>query len=301
MKSIEPSESIMSATVLDGKKIGRMIEEQLHNQIINLQSRDIFPHLAVVIVGDDPASHVYVRNKEMACERCGIKSTRIDLDGEISEEEILAIIHKLNSDNSVHGILVQSPLPEGINESMITDAILPEKDVDGFHKMNLGRLVQGDSSGLLPCTPAGIMKILELSNIDLSGKNALVIGRSRIVGMPMSILLAQRGIDATVTIAHSRTKNLPDICREADLVVAAIGRPEFVKSDWIKPGATVIDVGINRIQDSSRKSGYRLAGDVDSGAFNVAGHITPVPGGVGPMTIAMLMTNTIKATESMFR
>jgi len=288
----------MSATVLDGKKIGRVIEEELNHRIINLQSKAIIPHLAVVIVGDDPASHVYVRNKEMACERCGIKSTRIDLEGDISEKEILDTVHMLNSDNSVHGILVQSPLPEGINESLVTDAISPQKDVDGFHKMNLGRLVQGDSSGLLPCTPAGIMKILESSDIDLSGKNALVIGRSRIVGMPMSILLAQRGIDATVTIAHSRTKNLQDICREADLVVAAIGRPEFVKSEWIKPGATVIDVGINRVKDSSRKSGYRLVGDVDSGASNVAGNITPVPGGVGPMTIAMLMSNTIMATEN---
>ncbi len=298
MKCIGPFESIMSATVLDGKKIGRVIEEELNHRIINLQSKAIIPHLAVVIVGDDPASHVYVRNKEMACERCGIKSTRIDLEGDISEKEILDTVHMLNSDNSVHGILVQSPLPEGINESLVTDAISPQKDVDGFHKMNLGRLVQGDSSGLLPCTPAGIMKILESSDIDLSGKNALVIGRSRIVGMPMSILLAQRGIDATVTIAHSRTKNLQDICREADLVVAAIGRPEFVKSEWIKPGATVIDVGINRVKDSSRKSGYRLVGDVDSDASNVAGNITPVPGGVGPMTIAMLMSNTIMATEN---
>ena len=288
----------MSATVLDGKKIGRVIEEELNHRIINLQGKAIIPHLAVVIVGDDPASHVYVRNKEMACERCGIKSTRIDLDGDISEKEILDTVNMLNSDNSVHGILVQSPLPEGINESLVTDAISPEKDVDVFHKMNLGRLVQGDSSGLLPCTPAGIMKILESSDIDLSGKNALVIGRSRIVGMPMSILLAQRGIDATVTIAHSRTKNLQDICREADLVVAAIGRPEFVKSEWIKPSATVIDVGINRVKDSSRKSGYRLVGDVDSDASNVAGSITPVPGGVGPMTIAMLMSNTVMATES---
>ena len=288
----------MSATVLDGKKIGRVIEEELNHRIINLQSKAIIPHLAVVIVGDDPASHVYVRNKEMACERCGIKSTRIDLEGDISEKEILDTVHMLNSDNSVHGILVQSPLPEGINESLVTDAISPQKDVDGFHKMNLGRLVQGDSSGLLPCTPAGIMKILESSDINLSGKNALVIGRSRIVGMPMSILLAQRGIDATVTIAHSRTKNLQDICREADLVVAAIGRPEFVKSEWIKPGATVIDVGINRVKDSSRKSGYRLVGDVESDASNIAGNITPVPGGVGPMTIAMLMSNTIMATEN---
>ena len=292
-----PFESIMSATVLDGKKMGRLIEEELHNRIISLQSKGVSPHLAVVIVGDDPASHVYVRNKEMACERCGIQSTRIDLEEGITEQEILDTVYRLNSDDSVHGILVQSPLPDDINESLVTDAISPQKDVDGFHKMNLGRLVQGDASGLLPCTPAGVMKILELSNIDVSGKNALIIGRSRIVGMPMSILLAQRGIDATVTIAHSRTENLSEICRRADLVVAAIGSPEFVKSDWIKPGSTVIDVGINRIIDSSRKSGYRLVGDVESGASDIAENITPVPGGVGPMTIAMLMSNTIMATE----
>ena len=234
----------------------------------------------------------------MACERCGIRSTRIDLDRSASEQEILETVDMLNSDNSIHGILVQSPLPEGIDESKITERISPAKDVDGFHTMNLGRLVQGDASGLLPCTPAGIMKILEVSNINLSGKDALVIGRSRIVGLPMSLLLAQRGIDATVTIAHSRTKNLPEICRKSDIVVAAIGRAEFVKSDWIKPGATVIDVGINRIEDSSRKSGYRLVGDVEIDVSNVAGNITPVPGGVGPMTIAMLMSNTIMATES---
>ena len=250
------------------------------------------------IVGDDPASHVYVRNKELACERCGIRSTRIDLDRSASEQEILETVDMLNSDNSIHGILVQSPLPEGIDESKITERISAAKDVDGFHTMNLGRLVQGDASGLLPCTPAGIMKILEVSNINLSGKDALVIGRSRIVGMPMSLLLAQRGIDATVTIAHSRTKNLPEICRKSDIVIAAIGSAEFVKSDWIKPGATVIDVGINRIEDSSRKSGYRLVGDVEIDVSNVAGNITPVPGGVGPMTIAMLMSNTIMATES---
>ncbi len=288
----------MSAVTLDGKKIGRVIEDGLRSRISDLHAREIFPHLAVVIVGDDPASHVYVRNKELACERCGIRSTRIDLDRSTSEQEILDTVDMLNSDNSIHGILVQSPLPEGIDESKITERISPAKDVDGFHTMNLGRLVQGDASGLLPCTPAGIMKILEVSNINLSGKDALVIGRSRIVGMPMSLLLAQRGIDATVTIAHSRTKNLPEICRKSDIVVAAIGRAEFVKSDWIKPGATVIDVGINRIEDSSKKSGYRLVGDVEIDVSNVAGNITPVPGGVGPMTIAMLMSNTIMATES---
>ena len=287
----------MAATILDGRKLGRTIEKDLMSRIENLKGRGLHPHLAVVIVGDDPASHVYVRNKEMACERCGIKSTRIDLDSSVTEIEILKVVEMLNLDDSVNGILVQSPLPKGIDESMIIDAINPQKDVDGFHNVNLGKLVQGNTSGLLPCTPAGIMKILEFSDFETSGKNALVIGRSRIVGMPLSILLAQRGIDATVTIAHSRTKNLAEICRQADLVVAAIGRAEFVKPEWIKPGAMVIDVGINRIPDSTRKNGSRLTGDVDPDVMDIAGWMTPVPGGVGPMTIAMLMSNTVMGTE----
>ena len=211
------------------------------------------------------------------------------------------MVEKLNSDESVHGILVQSPLPPSIDESLIIDAISPLKDVDGFHKMNLGNLVQGDVSGLLPCTPAGIMKMLELSGYETSGKNALVIGRSRIVGMPISILLAQKGIDSTVTVAHSRTKNLADICLQADLIIAAIGRAEFVKSEWVKPGAMVIDVGINRVPDSTKKSGFRLTGDVDPEVAKNAGWISPVPGGVGPMTIAMLMSNTVLATEILSR
>ena len=287
----------MAATILDGRELGRTIEKDLMSRIENLKGRGLHPHLAVVIVGDDPASHVYVRNKEMACERCGIKSTRIDLDSSVTEIEVLKVVEMLNLDDSVNGILVQSPLPKGIDESLIIDAINPQKDVDGFHNVNLGKLVQGNTSGLLPCTPAGIMKILEFSDFETSGKNALVIGRSRIVGMPLSILLAQRGIDATVTIAHSRTKNLAEICRQADLVVAAIGRAEFVKPEWIKPGAMVIDVGINRIPDSTRKSGSRLTGDVDPDVMDIAGWMTPVPGGVGPMTIAMLMSNPVMGTE----
>ena len=212
----------MTAAILDGRELGRIIEKDLVSRIKSLKGRDIHPHLAVVIVGDDPASHIYVRNKEMACERCGIKSTRIDLDSSATEVEILQVVEMLNLDDSIHGILVQSPLPKDIDESLIIDAINPKKDVDGFHNMNLGRLVQGNTSGLLPCTPAGIMKILEYSDFETSGKNALVIGRSRIVGMPISILLAQRGIDTTVTIAHSRTQNLADICRQADLVIACL-------------------------------------------------------------------------------
>ncbi|MDC0501682.1 bifunctional 5,10-methylenetetrahydrofolate dehydrogenase/5,10-methenyltetrahydrofolate cyclohydrolase [Euryarchaeota archaeon] len=291
----------MSAITLDGRELGRTIEKDLRSRIDDLKAKGVSPHLAVVIVGDDPASHVYVRNKEIACNRCGIISTRIDLDSTVTEQDILRVVEKLNSDESVHGILVQSPLPPSIDESLIIDAISPLKDVDGFHKMNLGNLVQGDVSGLLPCTPAGIMKMLELSGYETSGKNALVIGRSRIVGMPISILLAQKGIDSTVTVAHSRTKNLADICLQADLIIAAIGRAEFVKSEWVKPGAMVIDVGINRVPDSTKKSGFRLTGDVDPEVAKNAGWISPVPGGVGPMTIAMLMSNTVHATEILSR
>lgn len=301
MKCAVPFELIMSAITLDGRELGRTIEKDLRSRIDDLKAKGVSPHLAVVIVGDDPASHVYVRNKEIACNRCGIISTRIDLDSTVTEQDILRVVEKLNSDESVHGILVQSPLPPSIDESLIIDAISPLKDVDGFHKMNLGNLVQGDVSGLLPCTPAGIMKMLELSGYETSGKNALVIGRSRIVGMPISILLAQKGIDSTVTVAHSRTKNLADICLQADLIIAAIGRAEFVKSEWVKPGAMVIDVGINRVPDSTKKSGFRLTGDVDPEVAKNAGWISPVPGGVGPMTIAMLMSNTVLATEILSR
>ena len=287
----------MSATLLDGKALGLRIEDSLVERVVSLKSRGVEPHLAVVLAGDDAASHVYVRNKQRACERCGIKSTRIDLPSDVSQEELMQVVNELNSDDSIHGILVQSPTPPSTDELSITEAIDPSKDVDGFHPMNLGRLVMGQSDGLLPCTPAGVMAMIDDAGINLQGAKAVVIGRSRIVGMPLALMLAQKGIDATVTIAHSRTKDAAEICREADLVVAAIGRPTTVKADWIKPGATVIDVGINRINDESRESGSRLAGDVDPEAAQVAGYMTPVPGGVGPMTIAMLMTNTVRAAE----
>jgi len=282
---------------LDGKALGLRIEDSLVERVASLKSRGVEPHLAVVLAGDDAASHVYVRNKQRACERCGIKSTRIDLPSDVSQEELMQVVNELNSDDSIHGILVQSPTPPSTDELSITEAIDPSKDVDGFHPMNLGRLVMGQSDGLLPCTPAGVMAMIDDAGINLQGAKAVVIGRSRIVGMPLALMLAQKGIDATVTIAHSRTKDAAEICREADLVVAAIGRPTTVKADWIKPGATVIDVGINRINDESRESGSRLAGDVDPEAAQVAGYMTPVPGGVGPMTIAMLMTNTVHAAE----
>ena len=248
----------MSAVILDGKALGLRIEEHLAERVAALKNSGIEPHLAVVLAGDDPASHVYVRNKQRACERCGIKSTRIDLPNDVSQEQLMRVVANLNSDESVHGILVQSPTPDGTDELAITETIDPSKDVDGFHPTNLGRLVMGQTDGLLPCTPAGVIQIIEDANIDLTGKKAVVIGRSRIVGMPLALLLAQKGIDATVTIAHSRTEDIGEICRTADLVVAAIGRAETIQADWIKPGATVIDVGINRVVDESRDSGCRL-------------------------------------------
>ena len=297
MKDERVYASNVSAVLLDGKSLGLRIEGDLAERVASLKSQGIEPHLAVVLAGNDPASHVYVRNKERACERTGIRSTRIDLSENVSQLELMQVVTDLNTDDTVHGILVQSPTPAGTDELAITEAIDPAKDVDGFHPMNLGRLVMGKSDGLLPCTPAGVMAMIADAEIDLIGAKAVVIGRSRIVGMPLALLLAQKGIDATVTIAHSRTKDAAEICREADLIVAAIGRPATVKADWIKPGATVIDVGINRVVDESRDSGSRLAGDVDPAAAEIAGHITPVPGGVGPMTIAMLMSNTVRAAE----
>ena len=282
----------MSAVIIDGKALGRSIEDGLSERVAALRERGVTPNLAVVIAGEDPASQVYVRNKQRACERCGILSTRIDLPPTATQDDILEIVANLNADDSVHGILVQSPAPEGVDELAVAGAIDPAKDVDGFHPSNLGKLVQGVSDGLLPCTPAGVLRMLEESGVALSGSKAVVIGRSRIVGMPMALMLAQRGIDCTVTIAHSRTHDVAALCREADIVVAAIGRPHTVKPDWIKPGAAVVDVGI------SRADGGGLAGDVDPGVAEVAGWMTPVPGGVGPMTIAMLLSNTVRAAES---
>ena len=282
----------MSAVIVDGKALALSLEKGLRKRVAALEERGVVPHLAVVIAGDDPASHVYVRNKQRACERCGILSTRIDLPSRTTLEGILEVVAELNDDSSVHGILVQSPAPEGVDELAIASAISSKKDVDGFHPNNLGKLVQGDASGLLPCTPSGVLMMLEDSGTGLSGAKAVVLGRSRIVGMPMALMLAQRGVDATVTIAHSRTEDTAALCREADIVVAAIGRPHTVKADWIKPGAFVVDVGISRADDGG------LAGDVDPRVSEVAGWLTPVPGGVGPMTIAMLMVNTVSAAES---
>lgn len=284
----------MDAILLNGKKLSLEIEEDLKLSVKRLNNINIYPHLAVILVGDDPASEVYVKNKEMACERTGIRSTKLVLPSSTSEDEILDIIKKMNNDEEIHGILVQSPTPGTINELLVTKRITPKKDVDGFHPYNLGKLIQGDVGGLLPCTPAGIMKLLEKSEIELSGKRVTVIGRSRIVGIPLSLMLVQKGIDATVTIAHSKSKNLAKLCLQSDIVIAAIGKPEAIKSEWINPGTVIVDVGISRIVDP--KTGKsKLVGDVCTEVMKIASHMTPVPGGVGPMTIAMLLSNTVKA------
>ena len=287
----------MVASVLDGKACAAAVEEALKGRIQKCLDNGIVPHLAVVIVGDDPASHVYVGAKVRACQRLGIKSTHIELGGSTSEDELRNIIAELNNDNTIHGILIQSPLPMHMDEEALTDLIDPSKDVDGFHPVNLGRLVQSREDCLIPCTPNGVMRMLDWAGIQTKGKTALVIGRSRNVGMPQAILLASRGADATVTVAHSRTENMEQQCRQADIVVAAVGRPNMVKKSWIKDGAVVVDVGINRVDDVNSPRGYSLVGDVEKSANEVASWITPVPGGVGPMTVAMLMENTVSAAE----
>ena len=289
----------MAAQRLDGRACASEVEADLLNRVSTLKSSGTEPHLAVIIVGDDPASHVYVNSKVKTCARLGIRSTHIALPSTTEEAVLEQHIRSLNEQNDVHGILVQSPLPAHMDEEALTDLISPEKDVDGFHPQNLGRLVQGRTDGMLPCTPSGVMRMLRWANIDLKGKRAVVLGRSRIVGMPAALLLAARGADATVTVVHSRTNDIEDVCKEADVLVAAVGRPDMVKASWVKPGAVVVDVGINRVDDDTRERGWRLAGDVDPSVAEVASWLSPVPGGVGPMTIAMLMENTVRAAESL--
>jgi methylenetetrahydrofolate dehydrogenase (NADP+)/methenyltetrahydrofolate cyclohydrolase len=289
-----------SATRIDGKaKAAELSAAITAETAALLKEHGITPGLAVVIVGEDPASQVYVRNKKRTAEACGFHSVQHTLAVDASQEDVLALITDLNTDDAIHGILVQLPLPGHLDEQLITQSILPNKDVDGFHYINIGKLTAGDTAdAFVPCTPAGCMLMVEdhLGD-DLSGKNAVVIGRSNIVGKPMASLLLAK--NATVTITHSRTKDLPGVVRAADIVVAAVGRPNMVKGDWLKPGAIVIDVGINRIDveiDGETKS--KLTGDVDyDEAMSVAGAITPVPGGVGPMTIIMLMSNTLRSAR----
>jgi methylenetetrahydrofolate dehydrogenase (NADP+)/methenyltetrahydrofolate cyclohydrolase len=281
----------MTARVIDGKQIAEQTRtEAAEGAARLLKEKGVVPHLAAVLVGDDPASAVYVRNKHIACQKAGFKSTLHRLAATTSQAELMTLVQALNADPDVHGILVQLPLPKGLDSTAILDAIHPSKDVDGFHAENVGLMSQGRPR-FLPCTPAGVMRMLKVSGIPTSGKHAVVIGRSDIVGKPMAMLLAQKGVDATVTLCHSRTPDLGAFCRAADILVAAIGIPEFVKGDMVKPGAVVIDVGINRLGD-------KLVGDVDyEAAAKVASAITPVPGGVGPMTIAMLLENTLRSAR----
>ena len=281
---------------IDGKALAQELRDSLAVEVKQLHDeRGITPGLTVILVGEDPASQVYVRNKVRQTKEVGMISNEIRMPAETSQQALLDELDKLNTDPAVHGILVQLPLPKHIDEALIIDTILPEKDVDGFHPMNSGRLCNGDDAALVPCTPQGCVLLAKKHLGDnLSGKHAVVIGRSNIVGKPVSLLLLQES--CTVTIAHSRTKDLPALCATADILVAAVGRPEMVKADWVKPGATVIDVGINRIDTEDGKG--RLVGDVDYADVEpVADAITPVPGGVGPMTIACLLKNTVEAAR----
>jgi methylenetetrahydrofolate dehydrogenase (NADP+)/methenyltetrahydrofolate cyclohydrolase len=281
---------------IDGKAVAASVLDECRDEVAKLKARGIVPGLAVVLIGEDPASKVYVGAKVRTCGELGLHSRKIELPRETTQDELLDVVRELNADPAIHGILVQSPPPPQIDEEAVVRAIDPRKDVDGFHPENVAKLALEDPSGFVPCTPAGCMRLLQESGVETAGAETVVVGRSMIVGKPMALLLMARGIDATVTVAHSRSRDLPAICRRADILVAAVGRPEKIRGDWVKPGAVVIDVGINRIEDATRKSGYRLIGDVayDEVAEKAAA-ITPVPGGVGPMTIAMLMKNTLAA------
>lgn len=288
----------MGATIIDGKAIAAEIRAEVAVKVKKLKENGITPCLAVILVGENPASVSYVTGKQKALSEVGMKDRSIRLPENTDESELLEIIGKLNEDDSVHGILVQLPLPKHIDEEKIILAIKPEKDVDGFHPMNVGNLVIGKKT-FLPCTPHGIIVLLEKMGIETDGKHAVVVGRSNIVGKPVSLLLARKNINCTVTICHTGTKNMKEMTRLADILVVASGKPHTVTKDMVKPGATVIDVGVNRIPDDSKKSGFRLVGDCDFDEIKeIASFITPVPGGVGPMTISMLICNTLLAAEN---
>lgn len=276
----------MSASLIDGKALAAQIRSDLAGRVLELKGTGLVPGLAVVIVGDDAASRLYVNMKKRACDELGIYSREHALPASATQDELLDIVHSLNEDPSIHGILVQLPLPKHLDEQAVIEAIRPEKDVDGLHPQNLGALVVG-RDGFVPCTPAGIIKLIKSTGTEIQGKECVMVGRSNIVGKPTALLLLRE--HGTVTICHSRTVDLPARCRQADILVAAVGKPALIKGDMVKPGAVVIDVGTNRVDG-------KLVGDVEFGAAReVAGHITPVPGGVGPMTIAMLMENTVRA------
>ena len=291
------------ANLIDGRTIARQLERELSQRIGALKAAGVLPGLAFVRVGEDPASKVYVGRKEKTCAELGIYSETHVLAEGTSEAELLGLLARLNSDPRLHGILVQAPLPSHLRATVVYGSVLPQKDVDGFHPVNVGKLMLGDPTGFLPCTPAGIRELLVRSEVKIGGAEVVVLGRGNIVGKPMAALLCQKEkhANATVTICHSATRDIRAHCRRADILIAAMGVAEFVKADMVKPGAVVVDVGVNRVSDPAAKGGWRLVGDVDfAGVQPVAGKITPNPGGVGPMTIAMLMQNTVRAAEQSF-
>ncbi len=292
---------MLPANLIDGRAIARQLQDELAPNIAALKARGLQPGLAFVRVGEDPASKVYVGRKEKTCAELGIASETHVLPEATSESDLLGLLGRLNSDLRLHGILVQAPLPSHIRAAAVYATVLPQKDVDGFHPLNVGKLMLGDASGFLPCTPAGIRELLVRSRIELAGAEVVVLGRGNIVGKPLAAMLCQkdRHANATVTICHSATRDIRAHCRRADILVAAMGVAEFVKADMVKPGAVVVDVGVNRVPDPTAKGGTRLVGDVDFARVQpIAGRITPNPGGVGPMTIAMLMQNTVRAAEA---
>jgi len=288
------------ATIIDGKKISKIIKNEVKSDVDKLIQAGIKPHLTVIFVGDNPASRIYVNMKEKACKKAGIFSETIQYDKSVSESVLLEKINKLNENNNIHGILVQLPLPSHINEAAVLETISTDKDVDGFHPTNLGRLVAGSENTFIPATPYGIVELLKRYKVETEGKHTVILGRSNIVGKPVGLLLLRKKCtgNATVTYCHSRTKNLASVTKEADILIAAMGKPEFIKKNMVKKGVVIIDVGINRVEDPSKKRGYRLVGDVDFDQVSkVASMITPVPGGVGPMTIAMLLKNTVYSAQ----
>jgi len=290
----------LPARLIDGTAIGNAMRGELQGEIRDLKRRGVTPGLAAVLVGENPASHTYVRMKGKACDEAGVYHETLRLAAETTEAELLALIERLNADHKIHGILVQLPLPKHITTQRVLHRVDPGKDVDGFHPENVGKVSTGDPTGFRPATPYGVQQLLVRSELDPTGKHAVIVGRSTIVGRPMAALLLQDGPggNATVTVCHSRTRDIKAVTRQADILIVAIGKPEFVTGDMVKPGAVVIDVGVNRIDDPSLKKGYRLVGDVKFDEVKkVAGAITPVPGGVGPMTITMLLYNTVQAAR----
>ena len=293
--------STLPAELIDGVAIARSVRADVAREVASLRERGVTPGLTVVLVGEDPASAVYVRSKGKACAEAGMAGDTIRMPASTPQDELLSVVDRLNADPAVHGILVQMPLPKHIDPDTVVRRIDPGKDVDGFHPVNVGKLLIGEKDGFAPCTPAGVQEMLVRSGVDTRGMECVVIGRSNIVGKPMAALLMQdrNGANATVTVCHRHTRDLADHTRRADLVIAAAGRPGVLTAEMVKPGAVVVDVGINRVSDPSSKSGYRIVGDVDfDGVRAVASRITPVPGGVGPMTIAMLLRNTVKAAAA---